>query len=59
MILILLNGLFAEAQIPQDIPHQSDPVDFTSIPNILFYIILPILLGIFYYYWRKKKKSKK
>jgi cytochrome bd-type quinol oxidase subunit 2 len=48
----------ANAQIPQDIPHQSEPVDFTSGWNILIYIVLPIMMVVYYYWWRKKQRKK-
>ncbi|MCS6974617.1 MAG: hypothetical protein N2044_04935 [Cyclobacteriaceae bacterium] len=46
------------AQIPQDIPHQSEPVDFTQWPNILFYLVLPVLMVVFYYFYFRKKTKK-
>ncbi|MCU0398396.1 MAG: hypothetical protein MUC73_09865 [Cyclobacteriaceae bacterium] len=44
-------------QIPQDIPHQSEPVDFTNPWNIVVYIIVPIGLVILYLYWKKHRKK--
>ncbi|MDL5046811.1 hypothetical protein QQ054_12295 [Oscillatoria amoena NRMC-F 0135] len=44
-------------QIPQDIPHQTEPVDFTYLPNIILYIALPLLLVIFYFYWKRRYKK--
>jgi hypothetical protein len=56
--LLVGTPLISVAQIPQDIPNQSEPVDFTSGWNILIYIVLPILMGIYYYFWRKKQRKK-
>jgi hypothetical protein len=46
------------AQIPQDIPHQSEPVDFTHLPNILFYIGVPVLMAILYFFYFRKRNKK-
>jgi hypothetical protein len=58
LITLVTAFTTVHAQIPQDIPHQSEPVDFTSLPNVLIYIVLPVLMVILYYYWRKKWRKK-
>ncbi len=45
------------AQIPRDIPHQSEPVDFSDPLNVVLYIIIPLLMISTYWYWRRKRKS--
>ena len=57
---LLITGLYFQIlmQIPQDIPHQTEPVDFTRVSNILFYIVLPVILALFYYWWKKKRNKK-
>jgi hypothetical protein len=46
------------AQIPQDIPHQTEPVDFSSPLNILFYIGVPLLMIVLYIIIRKSRRKK-
>jgi hypothetical protein len=46
------------AQIPQDIPNQSDPVDFSDPLNIVLYIVLPVLMILVYILWRRSKKNR-
>lgn len=43
------------AQLPSDLPYETDPVDFTSTTAIIFYILVPVIMFVFYYMWRKKK----
>jgi hypothetical protein len=55
-LLMTAGRLFA--QIPQDIPHQTDPVDFTSQRNILFYLGVPLLMIVLYILIRKVRRSR-
>lgn len=57
IILVMTSFSKVHAQIPQDIPHQSEPVDFTSLPNILIYIGVPVLMVIVYIWWRRKSRN--
>ncbi len=43
------------AQIPRDIPHQSEPVDFSDPANILLYIGVPVLMVVLYVILRKRR----
>ncbi|GIV37351.1 MAG: hypothetical protein KatS3mg032_1730 [Cyclobacteriaceae bacterium] len=55
MNLLLL--LFYLLQIPQDIPHQTEPVDFRQWENILLYLVTPLLLAaLYFFYFRKRNK---
>ena len=42
-------------QIPREVPHQTEPVDFTSVTNVVVYLGVPILLLGFYVIWRRRK----
>lgn len=57
MLMVITSFAPVYAQIPQDIPNQSEPADFTSPLNIVLYIILPLLMVIGYYFWRKSKRN--
>ena len=49
------------AQIPQGIPKEMGPVDFSSPANIVIYIVLPIIVLVAFFFWRaavRKKKKK-
>lgn len=48
----------AAGQIPQDIPHQTDPVDFSSPLNILFFLGVPILMIVLYFMIRKMRRNR-
>ena len=57
----LITGMFAmlitmgvNAQLPQDLPHSPEPVDFSSPVNIIIYIVIPLLLIAGYVLWRRK-----
>ncbi|GAB2797082.1 hypothetical protein GCM10027275_48090 [Rhabdobacter roseus] len=41
-------------QIPQEVPNQTEPVDFTSMTSIVVYLGVPVLLLGFYIFWRKR-----
>jgi hypothetical protein len=58
MVMALTAFVPVHAQIPQDIPHQSEPVDFSSPLNVVLYIVLPILMVTVYLYWRRSKKNR-
>lgn len=58
IIMFLTAFMTVAVQIPQDIPHQSEPVDFTSPLNILLYIVLPVIMVVYYYLWRKNQRKK-
>ena len=44
-------------QIPQDIPHQSDPVDFTDAGSVWFYIGIPLLMLLLYFFIRRRRRG--
>ena len=54
----LLPLLFYLLQIPQDIPHQTKPVDFSQWENILLYLVTPFLLAAFYFFYFRRKNKK-
>jgi ABC-type glycerol-3-phosphate transport system permease component len=54
LIFVLFNWVLTLLQIPQDIPHSSDPVDFSSPINILFYIVLPIVMLVVFIMLRRR-----
>lgn len=45
-------------QIPQDIPHQSEPVDFTESANVWFYLGVPLLMIILYIIIRRVRRNR-
>lgn len=48
-------------QAPEGIPKPSDnePIDFTELPNVIVFIVIPILVLIFYFLWKKGKSNRK
>jgi LPXTG-motif cell wall-anchored protein len=55
----VLIALALMLQIPQDIPHQTEPVDFSQWQNVLIYLIVPLLLVVSYFFYFRKKKNKR
>lgn len=47
------------AQIPQDIPHQTEPVDFSESQNIWFYLGVPLLMIVLYIIIRKVRANRR
>lgn len=47
------------AQVPQGIPKDMGPVDFSSTSNIIIYIVLPIVVLIAFFFWRAAVKRRK
>ncbi len=45
-------------QIPQDIPHQTEPVDFTESGNVWFYLGVPLLMLVLYIIIRKVRRNR-
>lgn len=46
-------------QIPQGIPKDMGPVDFSSTSNIIIYIVLPIVVLIAFFFWRAAVRRRK
>ena len=47
------------AQVPKDLPVDTEPVDFSSNPwNYLIYIVIPVVFVVFYIWWRKNRSGK-
>lgn len=58
-LILILTPIFVLAQVPKDLPVNSEPVDFGSNPwNYLIYIVIPVVFVAFYIWWRKNKSSK-
>ena|SRR5690606_293175 len=47
------------AQVPQGIPKDMGPVDFSSTSNIIIYIVLPVVVLIAFFFWRSAVKRRK
>jgi len=61
LLIIVLSPFLSLAQIPKDVPHPSNntPLDLSDPADIIIYIALPLLAGVFVWIWlRRKKKSK-
>lgn len=59
MMLLLLDLQQVAAQGPTSInTGEPEPVPFT-LPNILIFIVAPVLLFIFYIWWLKKKRKER
>jgi hypothetical protein len=59
MMLLLLGLQQVAAQGPTSIPTgEPEPVPFT-LPNILIFIVAPVLLFIFYIWWLKQKRKER
>jgi len=39
-------------------PDDNNPIDVTSLFDVLVYIILPVIMIVFYILWRRQKKNK-
>lgn len=62
VMLTILSVLFSipvGAQLPQDLPHQIDPVDFDRWQNILIYVGLPVLMVVTYIFLRRRARRKR
>ena len=46
-------------QVPQGIPKNNGPIDFSSTSNIVVYIVLPILVVLIFVFWRMATKKKR
>jgi hypothetical protein len=57
MVMLLTAFSAIRVQIPQDIPHQSEPVDFSDPLNLVLYIVLPALMILVYVLWRRSKRN--
>ena len=48
-------------QVPQGIPKDNGPIDFSSTANIVIYIVLPVIVLVVFVFWRisirKKRKE--
>ncbi len=57
--LLIISGVFLNmslmAQIPTHLEVDTDPVNFYEWPNLLVFIVLPILLVVFFIWWRRNK----
>lgn len=47
------------AQVPQGIPKETGPIDFSSPANVVIYIVLPIIIIIGIFIWRAAVKRRK
>lgn len=46
-------------QVPQGIPKDNGPIDFSSTSNIVVYIVLPLVAVAIFIFWRKANKKKR
>ncbi|MCH2489023.1 MAG: adenylosuccinate synthetase [Flavobacteriales bacterium] len=44
-------------QIPKEVPHPDNntPIDLTSWPDLIIYVIIPIVIVILFFIWRKRR----
>lgn len=56
-VLLLIQDVFA--QIPKGVPqpHQNEPV--SSLGEVIFYFVIPVILIIIYLIWRRQVKKRK
>jgi F0F1-type ATP synthase membrane subunit a len=62
LLILFLYVFFSPVvcgQIPQGIPKEMGPVDFSSTSNIIIYIVLPIIVLIAFFFWRASVKRRK
>lgn len=61
LLFIVLLQFLSMAQIPKDVPHPSNntPLDFSNPADIIIYIALPLLAGVFVWIWLRRKKKHK
>jgi hypothetical protein len=57
VLLNLPQSVFA--QLPQDLPYQTDPVDFDQTKNIIFFIVLPLVMIVAYILLRRRARWRK
>ena len=46
-------------QVPQGIPKDNGPIDFSSTSNIIVYIVLPLVTVAIFIFWRMANKKKR
>lgn len=46
-------------QVPQGIPKDNGPIDFSSTANIIIYIVLPIVVVVVFIVWRMAVKKRR
>lgn len=46
-------------QVPQGIPKDNGPIDFSSTSNLIVYIVLPLVAVAIYVFWRMANKKKR
>lgn len=58
--IAFLAALTSIAQTPRNVPqgHDSEPVQFDTAPNLIMYIIIPVILVILYLLWRRREKRR-
>ncbi|HLT07635.1 MAG TPA: hypothetical protein VK014_08920 [Cyclobacteriaceae bacterium] len=39
-------------QVPQGIPKDNGPIDFSSTSNVIIYVVVPVVLIIAFIFWR-------
>jgi hypothetical protein len=53
LFALFLPAIITHGQLPQDLPYDSDPVDFTSAKNIALFLIVPLLMIVLYIAYRQ------
>jgi len=46
--------------MPQNVPqpHENEPISVDTLPKMLLYVLMPIVVIIFYFVWRNRQKKK-
>lgn len=57
-LLVFACVFKVNAQLPQDLPYDSKPVDFSDPVNIVLYIAIPLLIIVLYIFWRRRFRKK-
>lgn len=47
----------SSAQVPQNIPTENTPTDWSSWPNILLFVVLPVAIVLYYLFFRRKPRG--
>lgn len=59
-LIMIILPLASFAQTPRNVPqgHDSEPVQLDNVPNLIMYIIIPIIIVILYLLWRRREKRR-
>jgi len=55
---VLILTPFTFSQRPTHVPGNGEPLRFLESPeNVIFYIVLPVIIGVLYFIWRRKLRK--